>query len=241
MKRFAMRRPPFRRLRTRHRSPPGHAGSATGPVRRLKPLRNVLLVLVTLSLFQAVTRGEVTWHREVLTRLREMAGTGTTRPSSGWGVAVKGLEATGARKEGNPRPGFDLEGRVTGILDGDSIIVLDGAGKEYSIRLFGIDAPERGQPHAATARRFLATRVARRSVGVVVQGRDRYGRWVGTVYLEDTNINLLMVQGGHAWWYRHYAPHDHLLEAAEAEARVRRAGLWSAASPVPPWQWRRVK
>ncbi|MDH4040145.1 MAG: thermonuclease family protein, partial [Gammaproteobacteria bacterium] len=52
-------------------------------------------------------------------------------------------------------------------------------------------------------------------------------------------INLAMVAAGHAWWYRYYAPDEHLLEAAEDKARAERLGLWAEPNPVPPWEWRR--
>lgn len=237
-----VRRPPFRRRQTRRSARETARGNAPAtPLGRLKPLRNVLLILVALSLFQYVTGGEVTWHRVVLDKLGDMVGVGASDPRSGWGKTVEKVEELGARREGRPIPDFDLSGRITGVLDGDSIVLLDEAGEEHTVRLFGIDAPERGQPHADVARQFLADKLARRSVGVVVQGRDRYGRSTGTVYLEESNINLLMVRQGHAWWYRQYASHDHLLEEAERAAREQRAGLWSETSPVPPWEWRRVK
>lgn len=236
-----MRRPPFRRGAGGKPSRSSRQRSSGGLLRRLRPLRNVLLALAALSLFQYLTGGEITWHRAVLDKLGGMAGSGNTAPRSGWGKAVDTLERAGARREGSPPPDPDLAGRVTGVLDGDSIIVLDGSGDRQTIRLFGIDAPERGQPHAEASKRFLSGLLARQSVAVVVHGRDRYGRWTGTVYLGQRNVNLAMVEEGHAWWYRHYAPHDRLLEAAEAGARERRAGLWSGRDPVPPWEWRRVQ
>ena len=79
-----------------------------------------------------------------------------------------------------------------------------------------------------------------KSVGVVKVEIDRFNRTVGTVYLDDTNVNLAMVAGGHAWWYRRYAPHDRLLEAAQRGAREADLGLWALPDPVPPWEWRRA-
>lgn len=236
-----MRRPPFRRGAGSRESRRTGDPSGAGSLRRLRPLRNVLLILAALSLFQYLTGGEITWHRAVFDRLGEMLGTGSSTPQSGWGRAVEELEKAGARREGSPAPDFDLSGRVMGVLDGDSIIVLDESAREHTVRLFGIDAPEKGQPHAEAAKRFLAGTLARQSVGLVVQGRDQYGRSTATVYLGESNINLLMVAEGHAWWYRYYAPHDRQLEAAEGEARERRAGLWSGENPVPPWDWRRTR
>jgi endonuclease YncB( thermonuclease family) len=203
--------------------------SSPGPLRRLKPWRNVLLMLVALSLFQYLSSGEITWHRDLISSLTEDAG---------WRKATDQVEKLGEHREGNPVPAFDIHGRVVGVLDGDSILVLDSAGHETTVRLFGIDAPEKGQPHADRARSALTARLRKQTVGVVVQDEDRYGRSVGTVYLKGDNINLAMVERGHAWWYRKYAPHERLLEVAERRARADALGLWSKSDPTPPWAWR---
>ena len=107
------------------------------------------------------------------------------------------------------------------------------------VRLFGIDTPERDQPYGRAASRFLAARVAGKTVGVDEIELDSYGRTVGIVYLEGININLLMVESGHAWWYRHYAGRYDELRYAESEARESGLGLWADKDPVPPWDWRR--
>ena len=68
---------------------------------------------------------------------------------------------------------------------------------------------------------------------------DRYGRTVGVIYHDKRNINLVMIQEGHAWWYRKYAQYDRQLQGAEAEARDAKRGLWAEPDPIPPWEWRR--
>src|SRR5215471_9665841 len=47
----------------------------------------------------------------------------------------------------------DFTGRVVGISDGDTIRVLH-EGRAQRVRLWGIDAPESGQPWGARARQF---------------------------------------------------------------------------------------
>ena len=39
-----------------------------------------------------------------------------------------------------------LDGRVYSIVDGDTLMVLDGANRQREIRLFGIDAPDMQVP-----------------------------------------------------------------------------------------------
>ena len=205
-------------------------------LRRLTPL---LLAALVLSGYQFLTRDSITWHRDLLSGVSDTLGNYATRAEAGWRRAAEQIESWGARREGDPLPEADLQGRVVGVLDGDSLILRSASGTEHTVRLYGIDTPERGQPHAEQARSALRRLVARQTVQVVQVDTDRYNRVVGTVYRDGENINLAMVSAGLAWWFRRYAPHERQLEAAEAAARAAGSGLWAAATPVPPWEWRR--
>ena len=48
---------------------------------------------------------------------------------------------------GMPASAETLAGRVVGVADGDTLTVLVSGNRQVKIRLAGIDAPERGQPH----------------------------------------------------------------------------------------------
>lgn len=199
-----------------------------------KNITRVALILLGLSLFQYVTDGEVSWHRQLLATV-----TGSAGGEPGWRHAVTQLEQAGATKEGLQRPAFDLSGRIVRVADGDTVSLLDRNNQQHRIRLYGIDAPELDQPHGKAAHEALAVLVAGRRLGVVGAETDDYGRLVGTLYVDGRSINLTLVQQGHAWWYQHFAPHERALAAAEQEARRARRGLWSQSNPVPPWDWRR--
>lgn len=139
-----------------------------------------------------------------------------------------------------------LRGRVVAIADGDTITVLDASKRQHRIRLNGIDAPETAQPFSAVSKSHLSDMVFGRDVMVVGSKVDRYGRLVGTVIVGTTNANLEQLRAGLAWYYRDYAPdvspeNRPLYEAAEAEARVARRGLWRDPSPVAPWAYRRPR
>jgi len=132
-----------------------------------------------------------------------------------------------------------FEGRVVGVIDGDTLDVLVD-GTPVRIRLAGIDTPERGQPWAARSKRALAERVAGRSVRVNAVEVDRYGRTVGEVYADGVCVGCELVREGHAWVYRYFSDDPVLLEL-EAEARAARRGLWGLPETQrqPPWEWRR--
>ena len=131
------------------------------------------------------------------------------------------------------------EGRVTKITDGDTVKILATDWNEYTIRLYGIDTPERDQVHGTAAGNALREKIFLRKVSVSINDKDDYGRYVGTIYHDDRNINLEMVQEGHAWWYEYYAQGERHLRDAQASARENGIGLWAYQSPVPPWEWRR--
>jgi endonuclease YncB( thermonuclease family) len=133
---------------------------------------------------------------------------------------------------------WEIQGRVVGITDGDTLTILH-AGRQQVIRLHGIDAPEKGQAFGERAKQFTSSLAFWKTVVVRVRGRDRYERTIGDVFLPDgRHLNQEVVRVGYAWWYRRYSA-DQRLAMLEAEARAARRGLWSDPSPCPPWEWRK--
>jgi micrococcal nuclease len=110
-----------------------------------------------------------------------------------------------------------------------------------SIRLYGIDTPEKGQPHGKAAGKHLVSLIAGVAVEVESVTKDRYGRTVSIVSDCETNINQEMVQSGYAWVYCRYC--DKLFceywIALESEAKTGKLGLWQEPDPIPPWEWRK--
>lgn len=137
-----------------------------------------------------------------------------------------------------------ITGRVVGVADGDTLTVLDSSKKQHKIRLDGIDAPEKAQPFGQRSKQSLSDLAYNRNVQVETHKRDRYGRVVGKVLLDGTDLNLVQINRGLAWHYKVYA-HEQTREdraryaAAEEVARSERRGLWRDAEPTPPWEWRK--
>jgi micrococcal nuclease len=127
--------------------------------------------------------------------------------------------------------------RVVGVQDGDTLTCLDETNQQQKVRLAGIDAPEVGQDYGTAAREALAGMVFGKTVDVVDDGRDRYGRWIGHVSVEGLDVNRQMVATGSAWHYAAYST-DQSLAAAQAQAQSQRLGLWEQPNPTPPWQYR---
>jgi endonuclease YncB( thermonuclease family) len=145
----------------------------------------------------------------------------------------------------SPAIAVELDGTIVGVADGDTVTLLDASKTQHRIRLDGIDAPERTQPHGQRARQSLATlahgRVARADCPKV----DRYGRAVCRVIVDGVDLGLEQIRRGYAWHYVKYAHEQRAIDReryarAESDARLSSAGLWSFSDPVPPWDYRRV-
>ena len=134
----------------------------------------------------------------------------------------------------------EFSGRVIDVLDGDSLIVRGPQRREHEVRLFGIDAPERHQPFADEARRYLETLVLNEPVRVNVVDVDKYDRTVARLYLvtDDTDVNASMIETGHAWVFRRFTG-DRAWIALEENAREERIGLWVQSDPTAPWKYRK--
>lgn len=128
--------------------------------------------------------------------------------------------------------------RVIEVTDGDTYDVRRPNGKTTTVRLFGVDAPESGQPYGAEAQRAAARYVGNSTVRIIVVETGPYGRTIGRVRVGGRSLAELLTRDGLAWHSDRYAPDETELERLERQARNANRGLWAAADPVPPWDWR---
>jgi endonuclease YncB( thermonuclease family) len=132
---------------------------------------------------------------------------------------------------------------VSRVTEGDTIVLRSYVGREYTVRMVGIDAPETDQPYGRTAGEYLARSIVGRTVTVEWDKRDLYDRIVGKVLLDGEDMNLRQVRLGLAWHDKDHADEQtkkdrYLYAEAESHARDRQTGLWSDPDPVTPWDWR---
>ena len=129
------------------------------------------------------------------------------------------------------------------IRDGDSLVVMCN-GSYPEIRLYGIDAPEHGQPGFQEARSALMRMLGRMQFRVEPQHQDPYGRTVALLYHANTHrhnsVNLQMVREGYAYAYTRYGGEELGFHQAEADARQGRRGIWqqSPQGGERPWDYR---
>lgn len=117
---------------------------------------------------------------------------------------------------------------VVRIIDGDTLVVA-GLSEELTVRLFGVDTPERSERCYREATDRLAA-LAGTQVQLLPDDRlqDRFGRELRYVYSVDGVLidELLVVEGYGVAWRQDGQFRDQIL-AAEAEAREAGRGcLW---------------
>jgi micrococcal nuclease len=132
-----------------------------------------------------------------------------------------------------------LIGKVVSIADGDTFTMLIN-NEQIKIRLHGIDCPEKSQDFGNVAKEFLSDLVFGRTVSVKKLDTDRYGRTIGMVLMDSLNINEELLKAGLAWHYKYYDKNV-LWAQLEDTARKEKKGIWSMPSPIPPWDYRKVK
>lgn len=110
-------------------------------------------------------------------------------------------------------PAYLYRAVVVRVVDGDTIDVDIDLGfyvwiKKQRIRLFGIDAPEitgESRQEGLAATDHLKSLIEGESIILRTvkgaDGRDRddsFGRWLGTVYHGNIDVNAEMIRSGHA-------------------------------------------
>jgi micrococcal nuclease len=106
---------------------------------------------------------------------------------------------------------FIYDAYVVSVYDGDTITVDFDLGfdlflKNQKIRLYGIDAPElKGAEKLSglTSRDWLREKVLNKNIVIKTHKdtKEKYGRWLGEIYIDDLYINEQLITEGLAIKY----------------------------------------
>ena len=149
-----------------------------------------------------------------------------------------------------PLLSFADQFKVVRVYDGDTITVVED-GKEITIRLVGIDAPEisskkhvPGQPFCLKAKEYLSALVLNKVVNIKFYGKDGSGKSLGEIFAEKVNINIEIINAGLAEVYRGVPAHNLKIDTyREAERMAKEAvkGIWELRDQYfSPWDWREI-
>jgi endonuclease YncB( thermonuclease family) len=126
------------------------------------------------------------------------------------------------------RPDGLVTGVVTWVSDGDTIDVETDQGV-LEVRLLGVNTTEKGECFADEPKTFLIDNVKDATVGLEMAGVDQFGRTLGSVWLDEEMINLILVSEGFAIAITpdESDPYGEELLAAEELAYKEGLGLWA--------------
>ena len=123
---------------------------------------------------------------------------------------------------------------VVEVIDGDTIHIGNN-----KIRLHGIDAPEKKQTCSFEGKEwncgqdatfFLSSLINKKSVSCRVNDIDKYNRLVAICFIDNININQLMIISGWAIAYRYYSK-DFIKD--EEVAKKNKIGIWRGTFEEP--------
>ncbi len=130
--------------------------------------------------------------------------------------------------------------KVIAVRDGDTIDIITVDKFTITIRLDGIDCPEKKQAFGEKAKQFTSDFSFGKFVRIKNNGKDGYGRILGEVFNEQgVSLNKSLLRNGLAWHYKQYSKSKDL-EALEATARANKKGLWIDSTAIAPWDFRKL-
>lgn len=154
---------------------------------------------------------------------------------------------------------------VVSVHDGDTWVVKDESGNQFTIRPVGYDAPEvrsniilETQPYGRIAGDSLRSMIKGKKILLdttalkLKSQRDIYGRLLAEAYFSDSSsIALYMISRGLAWYSftsnRKFSKMNTILKDAHRAAREENKGLWvgyldskgKKRHAEAPWTWRK--
>ena len=198
--------------------------------------RTLVLYLLSLLLFTspACNQDGEKAREEFRQRQQAMRGQQTGPAGSTETAAPEG-------SSGTRTPENVVGDKVVGVKDGDTFELLRDGKTTVTVRLLGVDSPEKNQAYGQKAKQFASDLAFGKTVKLIEHNKDRYGRTVGTIILPDgRSLNEELVREGYAWHYTAYSK-DKTLANLEADARRFKRGLWQDPNPVAPWDFRKQR
>lgn len=103
---------------------------------------------------------------------------------------------------------YIYRGKVVKIVDGDTVVIQIDLGFNMSMtdsfRLYGINAPELSTQSGKDTKVYLQGILPVNS-DVIVQthkdNREKYGRWLAKIFINDSDVNMELIRTGHAVTY----------------------------------------
>jgi len=115
---------------------------------------------------------------------------------------------------------------VIKVIDGDTFILSNGD----HIRLIGVNTPEKGEYYYQEAKNALKDLILNKQIILKsdISTKDRYGRYLKYVYVDNIFVNLYLVKNGYARTYIIEPNVKYSKDFIDAEkyAKSQKIGIW---------------
>lgn len=127
--------------------------------------------------------------------------------------------------------------KILKVKDGDTFDYIDCNGIIHTVRMAGIDTPEKGQPFANKAKEKLSSLLNSGKITMLRTGSGNHKRIAMEVFVDGIDVNLEMVKNGLAWREPRFDQSGKYIQAEE-DAKKAKIGLWSDPTSIAPWEYR---
>jgi micrococcal nuclease len=86
--------------------------------------------------------------------------------------------------------------QVERVIDGDTVVV-----NGTSVRMLGINTPERGEKYYSEAKNYTSSLVLNKTIKIERRGKDLYDRDLAYLFYNNENLNVKLVEVGYANYY----------------------------------------
>lgn len=128
---------------------------------------------------------------------------------------------------------------IFSIMNGDTVFA-NCNGQQILVRLAEIDAPEKRQDVGLRSKQSLSEMCLHKNAEVIPRATNKFGGTIAYLNCSGIYAHREQIKRGMAWVYDGYAT-DESLYALQDKARSSHIGIWENPTPVPPWEWRKVK
>ena len=133
-----------------------------------------------------------------------------------------------------------IYGKITKIIDGDTLDFLTEKNNQIKVRLIEIDAPEIDQKFGSESKNNLVELCEGKEGYIEKTGEDYFGRTLARVFCGEKNANIHQLITGMAWVFDEYNKSMENYQY-QFKAKKKGLGLWAEEFPLAPWDFRKGK
>ena len=145
-----------------------------------------------------------------------------------------------AHEEVNSQSTELIYGKITKIIDGDTLDFLTEKNNQIKVRLIEIDAPEIDQKFGSESKNNLVELCEGKEGYIEKTGEDYFGRTLARVFCGEKNANIHQLITGMAWVFDEYNKSMENYQY-QFKAKKKGLGLWAEEFPLAPWDFRKGK